>query len=244
MSDINYELELRQEISNLYKVFELYHLNSHIAGCPCCVTEDDQKLIKSKILNQLTVEDLNNYAFHAISTWGTIEDFKHFLPRLLELTAFEPKFFWSSDTVIRKLSFAEFDDWTEAEQKVINQYLVALWNYVLSQPPRLKFSASDFIDSLLSVNDELNLFLVIWQKHPSLYSLLHLSEFISYRIDFNKVPIKIDYFSQKDTKEFLEWLSKDEIIKKLEQYFFDNLDEPWAEQLATTIDILNCVFNK
>ncbi|MEM8677684.1 MAG: hypothetical protein AAGF83_28070, partial [Cyanobacteria bacterium P01_G01_bin.67] len=103
MSDITHEIELKQAIADLYEVFEPYHLNSHIVGCPCCVTDDDQKSIRSKILRQLTAEDLNHYAFNAIFTWGEIDDFKHFLPRLLELTAFEPKFFWS-DTVITKLS--------------------------------------------------------------------------------------------------------------------------------------------
>ena len=206
MFNIDYQLELKKAIANLYEVFEPYRLNPHIAGCPCCVTDDDQKSIRSKVLDRLTAKDLDHYAFNAIFTWGTIEDFKHFLPRLLEITAFEPKFFWS-DTVITKLSYAEFDNWREEEQKVTNRYLIALWNYILSQPPRLRFSAYDFIDSLLSVNNELNIFLAMWQNHSSSFSLLHLSEFISHRIDFNEVPIKIDCFSQKHTEQFLQWLS-------------------------------------
>ncbi|MEM8676898.1 MAG: hypothetical protein AAGF83_24050, partial [Cyanobacteria bacterium P01_G01_bin.67] len=135
-------------------------------------------------------------------------------------------------------------DWREEEQKVINQYLITLWNYILSQPPRLRFNAYDFIDSILSINDELNLLLAMWQNHRSPSSLLHLSEFIRHQINFNVVPIKIDNLSQKHTEYFLQWLSQDEIIDKLEQYFFDNLNEPYSNQLATTVDILHCIFSQ
>ncbi|BAZ43216.1 hypothetical protein NIES4102_02160 [Chondrocystis sp. NIES-4102] len=241
MSD--YELQLKQAISHLYKTFESYHLNPPIAGCPCCVGEYEQKLIRSKILNQLTVEDLNHYVYHAVILWGTIEDFKHFLPRLLELTAFEYESFWS-DIVIIKIAETEFNNWKEEEREVVNQYLLALWNYILSQPPRLNFSAKDFINSLSNINNELKLFLTMWSIHHSPNSLLHLSDFIGHRINLNKLPIKINYFSQKDTKEFLEWVLKEEVIARLEQYFFNNIDEPYIKEIADTIDILNYLLTK
>lgn len=191
--------------------------------------------------NQLTVEDLNHYVYHAVILWGTIEDFKYFLPKLLELTAFEYQSFWS-DIVIIKIAQA-FNDWQEKERKVVNQYLLALWNYILSQPPRLNFSAKDFIKSLLNINNKLNLLLTMWSIHHSPNSLLHLSNFIGHRINLNKLPIKINDFSQQNIKVFLEWVLKEEVIERLEQYFFNNIDKPHIEEVAITIDILNCLLN-
>ena len=98
MLDIDYELELRKAIADLYNVFEDYHLDSHVEGCPCCVTKDDKKLIEAKVLRELTADDLNHFAFNAMTTWGTVKDFKHFLPRLLELLAFDKRFMWSGDS--------------------------------------------------------------------------------------------------------------------------------------------------
>ena len=81
MPNIDYELELNKAIALLYATFAFYPLNHEIAGCPCCVTKKDNLTIKSKVLNKLIGNDLNYFAFNTISTWGTVEDLKHFLPR-------------------------------------------------------------------------------------------------------------------------------------------------------------------
>jgi hypothetical protein len=38
-------------------------------------------------LRQLSGEDLYTFGRFAVDDWGTVEDFKHFLPRMLELAA-------------------------------------------------------------------------------------------------------------------------------------------------------------
>lgn len=240
MSNLNYESELKQVIALLYETFANYPLNPQITGCPCCVTESDNQLIKSKVLSQLTANDLDRFALKAIYTWGTIEDFKHFLPRLLELIAFEHHFFWSG-TVISKLAYAGFKNWDEQERKAVNKYLITLWNYILSQYPNSSIELSEFIDRLMDITDDLHPFLLIWQNHPSINSLLHLSDFIANEIEFNKSPIKIIHLSQENTVKFLHWLTRREMIEKLEQSFFDSVDKSYADKLAIAIDILNAV---
>src|SRR5215470_5230868 len=88
---------LRSSVERLYTVFADYHLSQHIEGCPCCITPADQAAIHSKPLRRLTYEDLELYAFKAMLTWGAPESWKHFLPRILEILAFEQSS-WSPAT--------------------------------------------------------------------------------------------------------------------------------------------------
>ena len=221
--DMNYESELKKAIALLYETFASYPLNPHIAGCPCCVTKNDQKLLRAKLLDKLTSDDLEHFAFSAITTWGTTEDFKHFLPRLLELIAFDKRFYWSGE-VISKLADAVFGNWKENEREAINNYFVALWNYVLSQYPSPSIYVDKLLKRLMNVTDKPDSFLLLWQNHSSINALLHLSDFIQNEIRFNKSPIKIVHLSERNTEKILLWLAQESIVKKLEKSFFVNLE--------------------
>src|SRR5688572_11844593 len=82
---------LAEAIEALYVAFGRYTLHHPVVGCPCCTSAEDDRLVRSKPLRRLTAADLERFAFNAVSTLGTVGDFKHFLPRLLELAATEGK---------------------------------------------------------------------------------------------------------------------------------------------------------
>ena len=64
-----------------------------------------------------------------MTTWGTEEDFKHFLPRLLELVTAEESItdVVDSEVLLGKLAYADWTHWPSEEQKAVNDYLNALW---------------------------------------------------------------------------------------------------------------------
>ena len=49
--------------------------------------KDDKSTLHSKQLRELEDEDLARYAFKAMTTWGDVNDYKHYLPRIFELSA-------------------------------------------------------------------------------------------------------------------------------------------------------------
>jgi len=51
-------------------------------GCPCCVSNEDKEKLHTKELRLLEESDISRYAFRALTTWGDIDDFKHYLPRI------------------------------------------------------------------------------------------------------------------------------------------------------------------
>lgn len=95
--------QLDEAIENLYTTFRRYRLHGKIDGCPCCVGDADNRLIRSNPLRQLDPSDLLRYAAKAITTWGSSYDFRHFLPRIFELIVLSPDSFLDQEIVIGKL---------------------------------------------------------------------------------------------------------------------------------------------
>ena len=60
----------------------------------------------------------DEYEGKAMATWGNANDYKHFLPRIFELTA-ELRTPYEIWIAFDKLTLAEFQNWAEEEQKVI-----------------------------------------------------------------------------------------------------------------------------
>jgi len=118
---------------NLYQVFAKYRLRPDIDACPHCVTESDKESLQKKTLRELTASDLEKYIFKAVTTWGDEYDFKHFLPRILEIMDELP-----SEMVFIKLQSNHWKTWPSQEKDAIAVYfesrLESLWNEYSQQP--------------------------------------------------------------------------------------------------------------
>jgi hypothetical protein len=79
-------------ITNLYETFSKYHLNEKITGhyCDVCLNDEYNEYLHNKPLSQLTQEDFIGYLCSVDIIDESCNDFKHFLPRLLEI-AYESK---------------------------------------------------------------------------------------------------------------------------------------------------------
>ena len=72
-----------------------------------------------------------------MSTLGTREDFKHFLPRLLELAADpDPPLGLGLEPggILMKLEYGECRKWPEAEQAALLDFFTASWRAALTVP--------------------------------------------------------------------------------------------------------------
>jgi len=127
---------LAAAIEGLYEMFSAYPLAAKIDGCPCCVSDQDESSLHRKPLHELTAEDLSRYAFKALTTWGTKNDFKHFLPRLLELVTEKDGIANEIDLAVLfgKLEYAHWNTWPARERAAVRRYLTVLWLFVLSVP--------------------------------------------------------------------------------------------------------------
>ena len=118
--------ELQTAIEELYKTFSKYPFNSTIDGCPCCVSDSDKSTLHSKPLRELEDEDISRYAFKAMTTWGNVNDFKYYLPRIFELSA-SRKLIVDHFVVLGKLHYGKWQEWKASEQETIAKFLIAWW---------------------------------------------------------------------------------------------------------------------
>jgi hypothetical protein len=167
---------LDDALEALYAAFCGYH-GTHIEGCPHCVSFEDNAALRRAPLRQLGAE-LERYLFKAMTTWGTEEDFKHFVPRLLELYASSTDAWLLCD----KLAYARWRSWAEHEQLAIERYLLARWQNKLAQdgPP---LPGDALLETMVTLNldiapYDLRTKLEAWRSEESRESAQHLARFV------------------------------------------------------------------
>lgn len=117
---------------SLYAAFRGYPLRLRLDTCPHCELEAAEAALHRAPLSELTWTDLGWYLFKAMTTFGDVDDFKHFLPRLLELygegLAVAP---WDLDTLFGKLVYADWTTWPEVEKTAVLSFLTS-WHDALA----------------------------------------------------------------------------------------------------------------
>lgn len=209
-------------IECLYEVFRPYRLAADFGGCDCCVDPRRSAELASKRLAELTVEDLNSYAFKAMSTWGSDRDFKHFLPRLLELAVVHPHEFLSTEVLLGKLAYADWDTWPRVERDAVSAYLEHLWTETLTA--QIESVSDDSADTVLCgvghTGTDLAPVLDGWLGRSDDNALRHLAAFLTTNSPSvqDKGQLFNSYWSGAPTQSELvvEWLRSDVVRSHIE----------------------------
>ena len=142
----NTRLALEAQIAHLYEVFSVYTVQHPLGGVNSYVYKEIQEALASTPIRLLKGEHLDRLTFSSMNTWSTTEEFKHFLPRILELLAFDAHSFSmaSGSLIIGKFTYSDFANAqeTEIELQSIRAYLRALWNYILEIYPSRSIDAN------------------------------------------------------------------------------------------------------
>ncbi|MEO7300211.1 MAG: hypothetical protein ABI042_16725 [Verrucomicrobiota bacterium] len=232
--------ELKEAIRKLYTAFAQYSPR-HPEGCPCCVSDEDKRRLLSKPLNALTVDDVSRYSLKALTTWGTVNDFKHFLPRLLELMATDECSAIEPEVLMSKLRLASWQGWPEAERAGVDQFIHALWGHCLTAE-----AGSVWVDELLCGLgrgvDDLLPFLHAWMNCQSNMGYAHLLHFIDWNseIILKRRHLQNSFWSdaEQQMSQVVTWLCSPETIRALEEIFSKTPDSNFATELATVVDRL------
>lgn len=112
------------DFQDIYHEFKKYPLKENIEGCPHCDLKSVNSSLHSKALGLLSWDDLQIFIFKTMTTFGDIEDFKHFLPRILELYISD---YWNAPydfgLFLSKLEYAKVETWVPQEKNaVMNLY--------------------------------------------------------------------------------------------------------------------------
>ena len=104
-----------------------------VTGCPCCSDGAHLASLSARPRRQLDGAALGPYAFSALYTVGTMADFKHFLPRILELVAADT-LDCDTQVVFHKLVYA--GPWTAAELAAVSRFAEVALAAAVDDPRR------------------------------------------------------------------------------------------------------------
>lgn len=175
--------ELLDAVEKLYTTFAVYPLPKYTDPCLHCHSLDEEKMLRSKPLRQLGLDDLRDYANDALLVWGDILVFKYFLPRIFDLyiTVADPWLEISDpEIVFSKFRHGQWRAWPRAEQDAVEFFLHAVWNDVLKNPP----VGGNYVDveswlcAIGQSEDDLTLYLEQWERDESQSACLALSAFL------------------------------------------------------------------
>jgi hypothetical protein len=166
----------KRALEALYATFNRYD-GIHLEGCPHCTSFEDSAALRRAPVRRLGGE-LHRYLFKAMTTWGTEEDFKHFVPRLLELYASSADAWMLCD----KLACARWRSWPELERGAVESYLLSLWRERLAEdgPP---LPGVALLETMLSLDLDLAPYdlrtkLDAWRSARSRESMRSLARFV------------------------------------------------------------------
>ena len=116
----------RDEIERLYSVFSRYRCPRQIEGCPCCTSPTEAEPLVRKPLRTLSAPELEHYASKALTTWGTLDEYKYFIPRILELTD-DGSLLCDTEITLGKFQYGVFHDWPLDEQHAVRDFIFGAW---------------------------------------------------------------------------------------------------------------------
>ncbi len=124
---------LEGKINDLYAAFSRYpRFSNQPRGCTHCVSIEEENEIKNIALRELTPDNFGHIAANICTeTWGDVEDFKHFLPRILELSVLGEFILPQRWMVAKTLHRYGWMDWPEEERGSVENLFHTLWDYML-----------------------------------------------------------------------------------------------------------------
>lgn len=210
-------IQMHDSVGELYRIFGHYRLGDDFGGCEDCVSPTDTARLKSVTLGHLTVSDLDRYAFKAISTWGNVRHFKHFLPRLFELAVEDFLEFNFPEVLFGKLKYANWQTWPTLERMAIENFLVHFWQSQIEQPGN--FPNDERIETALGALayacETIQPFLDDWTQNGHVNALLHLAQFISVVADDIMTKHQVTNLwgnPEVASQQLLTWLNTDDVF--------------------------------
>lgn len=222
-------VKLRSAIERLYSTFSRYSLpEHHLAGCPHCVSDTDHGRLFSAPLRYLGPQEIGRFAFKTMTTWGGVDGFRHFLPRIFELLASDGGGHWiDPEVAFGKFCYANWRTWPDDEQEAVVGFFESLWSNVLDHFPN-EFDADACLCCIGQAVDDLTSFLEAWRISESLPSAKHFASFVEHNTSGSKRARSRGWALQnlwwKDrivpASQVVQWLIDPARTVELERAFF------------------------
>jgi len=230
-------INLTSAIRNLYTTFGKYTTEG-IHHCDCgCIKEEDVIKLNSKSLTNLEEEDLVAYHGKALYTWGDVEHYKHYLPRICELRSIHRSIaFVNLDEIFSKLTFANWTTWDDDERQSLKDYILADWIDFIN------VKKSDIGDSELAEYGkfiEMKELITLWDISGSANALRNFVYFFYYH-GYTILNGGLKLNDKRCSAEFIPFIQRVDLIGKLESEYFlqETIDEDYSYKISVVLQMI------
>jgi len=232
---------LSASIERLYDVFSKYRQPAHSHSSPfLSITEQDKARLYSKPLCDLAEDDLAMYARHAMTTWGDIAEYKHYLPRLHELLVVHPG--WTdAELLIGRLETAEWSQWPDAERDAVIAFLHELWAWSLTIDPD-DASCGGILQGFGRAGISAARALATWRTDRSWSATRQIAVLLIYERDALVTRGSLDrHWMNPVREELIAFLREDDTEGRLSAACHDSGNRPGTNEICDALDILEFV---
>jgi hypothetical protein len=126
---------MRDEIEQVYRAYAPVPLDPDVAYCDHCVSADQVAELHSYPLREIPAKTIGKLLAKGLSTWGEEPYFRHFLPRLLELTVAGDLSDVAVETYLPSKLARCLASGTPEERAAVDRLLTAWWLDTLARYP-------------------------------------------------------------------------------------------------------------
>lgn len=238
--------ELQDIVQNSYRIFKKYKATIPLDACTaCCLTKNQERELVSMSVHDIPFELLYDYNTAAKTKKPSIHEFKHFLPRYLELTADLKFLHHSAELVLSQFHYYDNSEWTEEEKELVHDFGQAFFSQCLTIYPLPELERIDSILIMLS-ETKINIesLLVSWTGFRSKESVLHFKDLVIRGFRSDRQDELVSDFGSKDlSKVIIEWLNREitrlsfaDIIEKIIMEPPSDIDQATLNELSWTYE--------
>lgn len=236
------EPDLQAALNAVYAVFHAYPCPKALEAAP---TRDPKRVLaqlSSRGLAELTSDDINGYMGWAMTTIGGVNDYKHFLPRILELAVQGPgrvHVGGDPESLARKIVYGEFAGWPADERAAIVTALDAAWRQALRTSLEEE-EAEDWLRGLIALGEPNQERLSAWLENRAPLAGLHLADAVCSEIFWreNARPPFGPGNEYTMYEAYSIWLADGAVRERLNRLTLEIGDDEEAWRLQRALDIL------
>lgn len=193
--------------------------------------------MRSSPLRQLSSNALTKFSMKALTTWGNEDEFRHYLPRMLELIVCEPG--WTEiTTLFGKLRTGDWRTWPCDEQRAIETYFVTLWRAMLRG--EIDVSLADLALGASNAGLPLGEAISLWRQSTGVDPALQLAYLIL--LERNELLHSGTFghrWSDETRQELATLVHSAECRQRLEDAFFQLEDPAQVDIVSRAVGILD-----
>lgn len=234
------EPDLQTALDTAYAAFRRYRRPSGLEAAPGRNPRRILAALSARPLAELTSDDIGGYMGWAITTAGGVDDYKHVLPRILELAVQGPARVHvggDPESLAGKIVYGQFASWPADERAAIIGAFTTAWRQALRTSLEEE-EAEDWLRGLITLGEPVEALLADWLESGDPLAGLHLADAVrseTFRRGDARPPFRRDEYAVYEA--YSAWLAGPAVRERLERLVLEIESNEDSWRLEQALDV-------